>query len=265
MKSKSLLVFLLMIVSGTLPAQEYYLPLSKDRSSGLYELKASLNDVSGHFIFDTGASGIVINGSFYDRLVRNGQLTRTDYRGDVQSVIADGSVVTGSLYNIRTLRAGNLTLRNVSVTVMPQANAGMLIGQTFLAKFGKVTLDFDNSRLILEKTSSAAATNTPVKELRLIPCFQTQDTFNQLKNVIQSSGVEVRQYSVEDKVPPANAIQRINSQYTVRYFDRDTEALSDKLADVLSAKFPGASVSTEDMRPYFGGSAIPAYIEIWIK
>lgn len=259
------ILLLAMLFPATLLAQEYYLPLAKDRSSGLYELQASLNDVAGKFIFDTGASGIVINGSFYNRLERSGQLTRNDYRGAVQSIIADGSVVTGSLYNIRTLKAGNLTLRNVQVTVMPQANAGMLIGQTFLAKFGKVTLDFDNSRLILEKTNSAAVATGPVKEVRLIPCYQTQGTFGTLKTAINSSGITVTQYSIEDKVPPASALQRINSQYTIRYFDRATEALSDKLADTLTEQFPGVTVSTEDMRPYFGGSVIPAYIEIWIK
>ena len=260
---KSILL-LFMMLPAVLFAQEYYLPLTKDQSSGLYELKASLNGVQGNFIFDTGASGIVVNSAYYNRLQNSGQLTRADYKGAVQAVIADGSVVTGSLYNIRSLKAGNLTLYNVEVTVMPQANAGMLIGQTFLAKFGKVTLDFDNSRLILEKSTTPVATS-PVREVRLVPCYQTSDTFGPLKTAIDASGVQIRQYSVEDKVPPANALQRINTQYTIRYFDRDTEIASGKLADTLSEKFPNATVSTEDMRPYFGGSAIPAYIEIWIK
>lgn len=170
---KQLIVLFLLIPAITSAQQTSFLPLKKDRLSGLYHMEASLNGMSGDFIFDTGASGIVINSSFYSQLMSQGRLTRADYKGPVRSVIADGSVVGGSLYNISTLEAGNLVLRNIEVTVMPQMNAGMLIGQSFLAQFGKVTLDFDNSRLILEQKNLPQQTPaiTSVDEIRIIPCF----------------------------------------------------------------------------------------------
>jgi len=260
-----LLIILFLSIPAIASAQDYHLPLTKDSFSGLYHLNASLNNVSAKFIFDTGASGIVVNGDFYNRLVQQGSISQRDYKGPVRSIIADGSTVSGSLYNIRRLEAGNLVLSNVEVTVMPQANAGMLIGQTFLSQFGKVTLDLDNNRLILAKKAASSPATLDLNEIRLIPCFTTNDKFDQLKSIVKSIGINVSQYTQEEKVPPTSALQRINSRYTIRYFDSAMESLSLKLVDQLSREYPNLSVSLEDMRPFYGGSNIPAYIEIWIK
>lgn len=259
------LIILFLLIPAISNAQDYYLPLKKDLFSGLYHLNASLNDVDGKFILDTGASGIVVNGDFFNQLVNNGKISQADYKGSVQSIIADGSVVAGSLYNIKSLQAGNLTLNNVEITVMPQRNAGMLIGQTFLAKFGKVTLDLDNNRLILEKKVFNPHTAISLNEIRLIPCFATSEVFDDLKTTLNGTGIQINKYTQENKVPPANALQRINSSYTIRYFDAETENLSIKFSEEIARTNPGSSVTTEDMRPYFNGANIPAYIEIWIK
>lgn len=259
------LIILFLLIPAIGSAQDYYLPLQKDVYSGLYHLNATLNDVDGKFIFDTGASGIVVNGDFFNKMVNQGKINQADYKGPVQSIIADGSVVQGSRYNIRDLQAGNLMLNNVEITVMPQRNAGMLIGQTFLAKFGKVTLDLDNNRLVLEKKVFNPKTAIALNEIRLIPCFATTEDFSELKTVLNSTGIQINKYTQESNVPPVNAIQRINSSYTIRYFDAKTENLSVKFSDEIARKNPGITVTTEDMRPYFNGSIIPAYIEIWIK
>ncbi|MGB3466009.1 MAG: retropepsin-like aspartic protease [Cyclobacteriaceae bacterium] len=263
---KRLIILFLLIPAITNAQQDFFLPLEKDRLSGLYHMDASLNGLNGNFIFDTGASGIVINGSFYNKLLTGGQITRSDYKGPVRSIIADGSVVEGSLYNINKLETGNLVLHNVEVTVMPRMNAGMLIGQSFLAQFGKVTLDFDNSRLILtQKTIDPATIATSVDEIRIIPCFATSENFDELKKTLNASGITIGKYTQESKVPPATALQRINSSYTVRYFDAETENLSRLLSQKIAQTDPNSTITIEDMRPYFNGSIIPAYIEIWIK
>ncbi|MEL6561010.1 MAG: retropepsin-like aspartic protease [Bacteroidota bacterium] len=259
------MIVMLLLLPMFCSAQDYYLPLQKDPFSGLYHLNVALNDVNGKFIFDTGASGIVVNGVFFNRLMSQGKISQADYKGPVQSIIADGSVVNGSRYNIQNLKAGNLELFNVEVTVMPQSNAGMLIGQTFLAKFGKVTLDLDNERLVLEKKVFNPNTAVALSEIRLIPCFTTSEKFDDLKTTLNATGIRIDKYTQEDKVPPANALQRINSSYTIRYFDAQTENLSIKFSEEIARTNPGSSVTTEDMRPYFNGANIPAYIEIWIK
>ena len=73
---KLIIIFFLIPLLGN--AQDYYLPLQKDPFSGLYHLNASLNGIEGKFIFDTGASGIVVNSNFFSILVNQAHISQPD-------------------------------------------------------------------------------------------------------------------------------------------------------------------------------------------
>ena len=96
------------------------------------------------FIFDTGASSICISSAEATVMVRQGQITRDDILGQQQFQDATGRVSVGTVINLKTVEIGGIVLHDVEATVVDNIQAPLLLGQTALAKFGKISIDYDN-------------------------------------------------------------------------------------------------------------------------
>ena len=92
-----------------------YVPLQFN--NGTYSVQVKVNDVPMQFIFDTGASTISIS--------------------NTEALF---------LYKQGTLRK----IENVTASIVPNLDAPLLLGQTFLQKFGKISIDNEKSQLIIE-------------------------------------------------------------------------------------------------------------------
>lgn len=117
---------------------------------GVYKVPITVNSVSLNFIFDTGASDISISSAEAYVLYKNGDLLKEDILGDIQFVDATGKISTGTQINLRRVKIGNKVLNNVSASVVDNLNAPLLLGQSALSQFGKVTIDYKNNQLIFE-------------------------------------------------------------------------------------------------------------------
>ncbi len=53
----------------------------------------------------------------------------------------------GTVVMLRSVQIGDITLENVEATVVDNINAPLLLGQTALAKFGKVTIDYNSNTI----------------------------------------------------------------------------------------------------------------------
>ena len=69
--------------------------------NGLYYVPIRVNGQELKFIFDTGASSICISSLEANLLLKQGQISKDDILGDVQSSIADGSIVHATHINLR--------------------------------------------------------------------------------------------------------------------------------------------------------------------
>ena len=71
--------------------------------SGVKYVQVKINGLSTDMVFDTGCSTTLISVLEAQQLVKRGLLSKDDFLGTTEAIIADGSVVEDAVFNIRTL------------------------------------------------------------------------------------------------------------------------------------------------------------------
>ena len=117
------------------------------KEGGVYLVPITVNDLNLDFIFDTGASTISISSAEAMVMIRQGRITQEDIVGQAQFMDANGGISAGTIILLRKVQIGDITLQNVQATVVDNMQAPLLLGQSALAKFGKVTIDYENNTL----------------------------------------------------------------------------------------------------------------------
>lgn len=121
------------------------------KESGVYKIPIIINGVKMYTIFDTGASLISISNTEASFLYKQGTLTESDFEGSVNFQDATGGISTGTIINLKEVQIGNIILRNVKASVVNNNSAPLLLGQSALSKFGKISIDYGKGILIFEK------------------------------------------------------------------------------------------------------------------
>jgi clan AA aspartic protease (TIGR02281 family) len=111
------------------------------------------------FTIDSGATDVTIPADVAMTLVRTGTITRPDFIGNQTFILADGSTMPSPVFRIRSLKVGNLELRNVAASIT-NVNGSLLLGQTFLSRLGSWSID--NRRHILALVGTLPGTDIPV-------------------------------------------------------------------------------------------------------
>lgn len=119
-------------------------------SSGVYYLPVMINGVEIEFIFDTGASMISLSGSAVQKLVSRNVISEQDITGNQIFIDANGDRNQATTVNLRKVELGSTLQRNVEAVVINSQTAECLLGQTWLKRFGKFSIDYDRRVLILE-------------------------------------------------------------------------------------------------------------------
>ena len=114
------------------------------KENGVYYVPIEVNGLNLRFIFDTGASSISISSAEAAVMYRQGLITEDDILGASQMQDATGGISTGVVVNLRTVKVGDIVLNNIQATVVDNIQAPLLLGQTALAKFGKISIDYDD-------------------------------------------------------------------------------------------------------------------------
>ena len=65
-------------------------------------------------------------------------------------IITTGEIHEGTVIRLREIKIGDIMLRNVEASVVHSQQAPLLLGQSVLERFGIVTIDNINSRLIIK-------------------------------------------------------------------------------------------------------------------
>ena len=116
---------------------------------GVYFVPVNINGVDMEFIIDTGASIVSLSMVEAAFLYKQGRLSNDDIIGEGQFVDATGHVSTNAIINLRDVTVGGITIHDVKASVSESQEAPLLLGQTVLSRFGKVTIDYDHNRVIL--------------------------------------------------------------------------------------------------------------------
>lgn len=102
------------------------------------------------FIFDTGASDIIMSRTEALFLYKQGKLKDEDFIGKQQYQIADGSIHEGAVVLLRIVQIGNWELNDVKASIVDNMVAPLLLGQSALAKFGKISIDYNKNEIVFE-------------------------------------------------------------------------------------------------------------------
>lgn len=121
--------------------------ISMRPDNGVYFIPITINDIAMEFIFDTGASDITISKVEAIFLYKQGKLTEDDILGTEQYQIADGSIKEGTVIILRKVQIGEKVLNNVKATVVHNNEAPLLLGQTALSRFGKISIDYEKNQI----------------------------------------------------------------------------------------------------------------------
>jgi aspartyl protease family protein len=121
-----------------------------ENKNGVKYIWVEINGLRLKFIFDTGASNICISAAEATVLYRQGTLQSEDILDMQYFQDATGTISVGTRINIKTLKIGNKVLTNVEAIVIDNNQAPLLLGQSALEKFGKITIDNNRNIIIFE-------------------------------------------------------------------------------------------------------------------
>ena len=116
-----------------------------------YYAPVRINDtITIPFHIDTGADDLAIPADVALTLIRAGALKRGDFVGQKPYQMANGSVEVNDVVLLREVRVGDHVVRNVRASIT-KAQGEPLLGQSFLSKFGSMTVDYNRSVLVLSR------------------------------------------------------------------------------------------------------------------
>ena len=122
----------------------------KKMTGGTYEIPCTINGLPLKFVFDTGASNVTISSVEASFMLKNDYLSERDFKGSKKFITADGNITDGTIVCIKEVMVGDVLLKNIEASVVKNIKAPLLLGQSVLERFGSVTIDNENNKLIIK-------------------------------------------------------------------------------------------------------------------
>jgi clan AA aspartic protease (TIGR02281 family) len=114
-----------------------------------YKIKISIGGISKYFLFDTGASDMIIDKETEKELQKLGVLKPENYLYKTDYQLANKKMVKAQVVIVDNVTIGDYTLNNVIIAILNEGS--LLCGKSFLDKFENWELDKKNKLLILYK------------------------------------------------------------------------------------------------------------------
>lgn len=122
----------------------------KRNPGGTFEIPCDINGLALQMVFDTGASDVTISSVEADFMFKNGYLSEKDIKGKTYYQIANGQISEGTTITLREVKIGDAVLHNVDASVVRSQRAPLLLGQSAMERFGAITIDNQNNKLIIK-------------------------------------------------------------------------------------------------------------------
>lgn len=117
---------------------------------GTFEVPCEINGLPLRMIFDTGASDVSISSVEANFMFKNNYLSERDIKGRRYYQTATGQISPGAIVTLREVRLGDAVLKNVEASVVNSQSAPLLFGQSAMERFGTITIDNVNNKLIIK-------------------------------------------------------------------------------------------------------------------
>ena len=122
----------------------------KRNPGGTFEIPCDINGLPLQMIFDTGASDVTISSVEANFMLKNGYLSDKDIKGKRYYQVANGQINEGTVITLREVKIGDAVLHNVDASVVKSQKAPLLLGQSAMERFGTITIDNINNKLLIK-------------------------------------------------------------------------------------------------------------------
>ncbi len=117
---------------------------------GTFEVPCEINGLPLQMIFDTGASDVTISSVEANFMLKNRYLSDKDIKGKRYYQVATGELSAGAVITLREIMIGDVRLKDVEASVVNNQRAPLLFGQSAMERFGTITIDNENNKLIIK-------------------------------------------------------------------------------------------------------------------
>ena len=114
-----------------------------------FKVKLTINGIVRYFVYDTGASELVINSELEKELLKTGKISMSDYVDSKQFETADGSLIEAKGVRLNNIVMGGFRVNNVVAYITKEG--GMLCGMGLMNKFRTWELDKKNKMVTIYK------------------------------------------------------------------------------------------------------------------
>ena len=118
--------------------------------NGVSSIEVQLCGLKKRLIFDSGASEVSISQKTESELINLSMITKNDYLASGLYRIPDGSIISARRFVIPFIKVGDFKVSKVICSVNPSEDIELL-GNSFLNKFSKWSIDNDKNTLVLTK------------------------------------------------------------------------------------------------------------------
>jgi clan AA aspartic protease (TIGR02281 family) len=125
------------------------------RAHGTLLVPAVINGkISLDFTIDSGATDVSIPKGVFSTLIGAGTVSPQDFLDKQVYKLADGSTELSQRFRIRSLRVGNLELKDVIASVVPSGGS-LLLGQSFLSRLKSWSIDNERQALVITESPTS--------------------------------------------------------------------------------------------------------------
>ncbi len=124
--------------------------VAMERDNGVYKVPVTVNGVPMRFILDTGASLISMSATEAERMYERGAITKADIIGRSRFQDATGAISPGAVVRLKSVQIGDRVLENVRANIVSGSKAPLLLGQSALSQFGKISVDYRRNVVTFE-------------------------------------------------------------------------------------------------------------------
>ncbi len=116
-----------------------------------FQASCFVNGMTTQFEFIKLQKEFFISPDVTMKLLKEGSIDKTDFKGDVNKILGAGTVADKSVLTIKEMRVGKNIVKNIEATVNYKAKQDMAFGDNTLVKFGSYTIDDKENKVIFTK------------------------------------------------------------------------------------------------------------------
>ena len=235
---KKLFTIVCLLISLFTSAQER---IQMRLENGVYTIPCSINGLRLRFIFDTGASRVLISATEAAFMLKNEYLTSDDFQNIEEVILADGSVVENAVIILKEVKIGSKILNNVTAYVSNNLDTPLLLGQSAISLLGKWQMS-DGVLILGDPTPT-----TPEDIDAVVKQYETRGDLASAYRLLKNAIIQDDYKSYE------RWINFINANYTLLHTAKvniDNDLFAQLLFEAVMADY-APLVSTFKSNPYY--------------